>query len=148
VFDIAQHYRPGDTHDMLVRNTRLGGALAAHFASEADPSKPIHSVALMRGHGLTVHGPSIQDAVLRAVYTQQNAAIQTTALITRAAHYGLQSWSGGMSASGGEEIAYLSEKEADDAAGMTQWSAMRPWKLWLREVEAAGLYVNMAGVSL
>lgn len=27
---------------------------------------------------------------------------------------------------------------------MTEWSVQRPWKLWVREVEACGLYVNSA----
>jgi hypothetical protein len=27
---------------------------------------------------------------------------------------------------------------------MSQWSAQRPWKLWVRGVEASGLYLNSA----
>lgn len=140
VFDIAKYYKEGDMQDMLVRNTHLGGALASHFASEGgNDGKPAHAVALMRGHGFTVQGSSIQDAVLRAVYTQQNASIQTTALITRAAHFGLAGATAGTSGVG---VTYLSEKESEGATEMTRWSAMRPWRLWLREVESQGLYVN------
>ena len=35
-------------------------------------------------------------------------------------------------------------EECEDAAGMSKWSAGRPWRLWLREVEASPLYVNQA----
>lgn len=70
-------------------------------------------------------------------YTQQNASIQTTALLTRAAHLSTQS----SDASG---LAFLSQEETEGATQMTRWSAGRPWRLWLREVEAEGLYVNTA----
>jgi hypothetical protein len=125
---------------MLVRNTHLGAALASYFSTAAEATVPDHNVVLMRGHGMTVIGPTIQDCVLRAVYTQSNAAIQTTTLLTRAA------WRTEMAAHGGSQaidpIAFLSEEETEAAMEMTRWSAMRPWTLWLREVEAAGIYVN------
>ena len=122
---------------MLVRNTHLGAALAAAFSDSKDSTSksPDHAVVLMRGHGLTVIAPSIQECVLRAVYTQKNASIQTTALITRAAQYGT---------SQAPAVKYLNPAEAAASAEMTRWSAMRPWGLWIREVEAAGLYVNLA----
>jgi len=139
VFDVSKYYRPDDAQDMLVRNTHLGEALASYFSESKDGRTADHAVVLMRGHGLAVIAPSIEDCVLRSVYTQQNARIQTTALITRAAHVG---------ASGPQaqvaEMGYLNATEAAASADMTQWSAMRPWKLWVRELEAAGLYVNFA----
>lgn len=92
----------------------------------------------MRGHGLTVLGPTIQDCVLRAVYTQSNATIQTTALLTRAAHRAESAQVQGV----GEGVHYLSEEEAAGAMEMTRWSAMRPWTLWMREIEACPIYVN------
>ena len=146
-FDIAKHYQSGDKHDMLVRNTHLGGALASYFSDspESKNKTPAHVVALMRGHGFTVIGPSIKDAVLRAVYTQQNARIQTTALLTRSAHFAM---SNGMKVSGGgEQVHYLSAQEAGDATEMTRWSVMRPWRLWLREIEASSLYVNTVSTT-
>lgn len=140
VFDIGKHYEPGDKKDMLISNTRFGKVLASCFAAETgDSSQPDHAVVLMRGHGFTVQGPSIMDVVLRAVYTQQNAGIQTTALLTRAAHFGPA-----QAATEGTGIMYLSEEETEGATDMTRRSANRPWRLWLREVEAQGLYVNMA----
>ena len=94
----------------------------------------------MRGHGLTLQGKSIMDVVLRAVYTQQNATIQTTALTTRAAYFGGQQGAG----DSGSGVVYLSEEEGEAATEMTYWSAARPWRMWLREVEAQPMYVNMA----
>jgi ribulose-5-phosphate 4-epimerase/fuculose-1-phosphate aldolase len=120
---------------MLIRNTHLGAALASKFSATSDGTNSTHSVVLMRGHGLTVLGPTIQDVVLRAIYTQSNATIQTTTLLTHAAYFGPL-------AKNVEEIKFLSEEEATAALQMTKWSAKRPWGLWLREVEAAGLYVN------
>lgn len=134
VWDIADAQQPGDICDLLVRNTHLGSSLAASFAgtsSEGNP--PQHVVALMRGHGFTVLAGSIQDCVMRAVYTQKNAAIQTTALTVRAAE---------PSATG--PVKYLSEKEVVDTTWSIAKSAHRPWELWLREVEACGLYANSA----
>lgn len=135
IYDNAEFVRVEvDVPDMLIRNTHLGGALASHFTDSKNGSTPDHSVVLMRGHGLTVLGPTIQDCVLRAVYTQKNASIQTTSLLTHAAYFG----SNGSPA----KIAYLSEDEANASLEMSLWSAMRPWGLWLREVEATGMYVN------
>lgn len=136
IYDNSEYIRPGvDIPDMLVRNTHLGAALASKFATATAPD---HAVVLMRGHGMTVIGPTIQDCVLRAVYTQNNAAIQTTALLLRAAYRAELAQGQHM----GEGIRYLSEEEAEAAMEMTKWSALRPWSLWLREVEAHGLYVN------
>ncbi|KAF2098382.1 arad-like aldolase/epimerase [Rhizodiscina lignyota] len=131
VWDIGEAYQPDDIKDMLVRNVHLGSSLAATFSDGGDVPK--HAVALMRGHGLTVVADNIEECVLRAIYTQKNAAIQTTALTTRAA-YGKAT----------QEIKYLSEEESAAATNMTKWSAQRPWKLWVREVEASNLYVNAA----
>jgi hypothetical protein len=141
VFDIAKYYQPGDRKDMLVRDTRLGGELAKHFGGD---DKPSHSVALMRGHGFTVQGESIQEVVLRAVYTQQNASIQTTALLTRAAHFGTRGAVSGSGDGPDAGVQYLSLEESEGATVMTKWSVNRPWGLWLREVEAQGMYVNTA----
>jgi ribulose-5-phosphate 4-epimerase/fuculose-1-phosphate aldolase len=135
-WDIAEHYESGDVRDLLVRNTKFGAALASEFGPEKQPE---HAVVLMRGHGFTVHGPSIIDVVMRAVYTQQNANIQTTALLTRAAHFG-----SGPHATDAPDMAFLSQEETEGSTEMTIRSAYRPWGLWLREVEASPLYVNQA----
>lgn len=145
IFDIAKYYQPSDRKDMLVRNTHLGSALASYFSGTlTSPSlSPAHAVVLMRGHGFTVQGPSIADVVLRAIYTQQNAGIQTTSLLTHAAHFG-PGPAGADVGGGGASVTFLSEEEGEGATEMTRQSALRPWRLWVREVEALGLYVNMA----
>ncbi|CZR65091.1 uncharacterized protein PAC_14991 [Phialocephala subalpina] len=139
IFDISEYYKSDDTKDMLVRSTYLGEALASCFAnsgySDTDNlSVPLHNVVLMRSHGLTVVASSIEECVFRAIYTQKNAMIQTAALNISAAYLG--------SSDGGYSIRYLDQEEAAASTSMTQWSVMRPWKLWLREVEESGLYVN------
>jgi len=134
VYEIADAYQPHDIQDMLVRNTHLGAALATCFSGgEKGAHLPKHAVTLMRGHGFTVVAENIEECVLRAVYTQKNAMIQTTALTTCISYGGAA-----------QNIRYLSENESAAATNMTKWSAQRPWKLWLREVEACGLYVNSA----
>jgi ribulose-5-phosphate 4-epimerase/fuculose-1-phosphate aldolase len=62
----------GGATDMLVRNGALAKSLAAALGD-----KP---VALMRGHGNVVVGPNVKRATIRAVYTEVNARLQTTAL--------------------------------------------------------------------
>ncbi|KXL41538.1 hypothetical protein M433DRAFT_146338 [Acidomyces richmondensis BFW] len=93
----------------------------------------------MRGHGFTVQGVDIVDVVHRAVYTQQNATIQTTALLTRAAHFGPIHYT----TEEDTAVRYLSGEESQGATQMTKWWALRSWRLWSREVEAQELYVNV-----
>jgi ribulose-5-phosphate 4-epimerase/fuculose-1-phosphate aldolase len=129
---------------MLIRDTRFGAALASYFSSapEDNGTSVEHNVVLMRGHGFTVVAEGIVECVVRAVYTQQNASIQTTALLTRAAY--------GLITSGAEkklpEIRYLNAAETKASEMITQsaGTALRPWGLWLREVEKEELYVNEA----
>jgi ribulose-5-phosphate 4-epimerase/fuculose-1-phosphate aldolase len=54
--------------DMLVRDTYLGASLARTLGR--------HPAALMRGHGAVVVGESLQVAVGRSVYLEQNARMQ------------------------------------------------------------------------
>jgi ribulose-5-phosphate 4-epimerase/fuculose-1-phosphate aldolase len=69
VFEIRD---AGGATDLLVRNGALAKALAATLGN-----KP---VALMRGHGDVVVGPNVKRATIRAVYTEVNARLQTTAI--------------------------------------------------------------------
>jgi hypothetical protein len=133
----AAYYTPA--YAMITSNTCLSAALGSHFSTIATATSPDHTVVLMRVNGMTVLGPTIQDCVLRVIYTQTNAAIQTTTLLTQAA-WRAESAQVGQEAI--EGINYLSEEEVEAAMEMTKWSAMRPWTLWLREVEAAGMHVN------
>ncbi|KAH7416617.1 class II aldolase and Adducin N-terminal domain-containing protein [Cadophora sp. MPI-SDFR-AT-0126] len=123
-----------DTKDLLVRNTRLGAALADCFSDSSSESRSAgYVVVMMRGHGMIVVAANIEECVLRSVYTQQNAAIQTTVLITRAAYSSSKLLA---------DVRFLNDAEAADAAVMTHWSSSRLWKLWVKEVEQAGLYCN------
>lgn len=133
VYDVADHAKPDDTLDLLVRNENLAYELAKHFDNG-------NVVALMRGHGFTVVAENLELVVLRAIYTERNAKMLTDALTlsaaTRPAGVSPEAATWG--------IRYLNEREAAEAANMTRWSAHRPWKLWVREVEVSGLYVNYA----
>jgi HCOMODA/2-hydroxy-3-carboxy-muconic semialdehyde decarboxylase len=62
----------GDGSDLLVRDDALGRALARSLGQAP--------AVLMRGHGVTVVGRTLREAVFRAVYTEFNARIQAEAL--------------------------------------------------------------------
>ena len=94
----------GGPATMLVGNNALAKALADTLAD-----KP---VALMRGHGNVVVGPSVPLAVYRAIYTEVNARLQTIAL-------GL-----------GGPVTYLSKEEGESMESAIQQQVRRPWELW------------------
>ncbi|KAL2204834.1 arad-like aldolase/epimerase [Sarocladium strictum] len=129
VFDIGEHYREEDVPDMLVRDEHTGAALARCFDDG-------QTVALMRGHGFTTVAESLELAVLRAVYTQKNAVIQTSALLINSA------WRD--SSQSQPQVTYLSQRESEAADATTRSAATRAWGLWVREVEACQLYSNEA----
>lgn len=70
VFEIRDF--AGDASDLLIRNQQLGQALANVLAEEP--------LVLMRGHGMTVVGATVRQAVFRAVYADSNARIQMDAM--------------------------------------------------------------------
>lgn len=74
-------------------------------------------VALMRGHGDVVVGPSLQVAVYRAIYTEVNARMQAQAL------------------SMGGPVTYLTPEEGALADQAQVGNVMRPWELWKRQVQ-------------
>lgn len=96
----------GDT-DMLIRNEQLGVALARALGP--------HAIVLMRGHGSTVVGTSVQQVVYRAIYAETNARLQ-----------------GQAEALG--EVLYLNEEEAAAAAATGDTQMGRAWDLWVRSV--------------
>jgi ribulose-5-phosphate 4-epimerase/fuculose-1-phosphate aldolase len=96
----------GDT-DLLIANGALGTALAASLGA--------HSVVLMRGHGATVVGSSVEQVVYRAIYTEVNARLQLQA--TRLG-----------------DITYLNAQEASKAALFNDAQFSRAWELWAREI--------------
>ena len=104
LFDIAD--QAGHT-DMLIRNADLGRNLAACLGP--------HNCVLMRGHGSTTTAPSIELAVYRAIYAEENAKLQ-------------------IQASGLGPVQFLSEEEAALAAAATEGQVQRPWELWALQV--------------
>jgi Class II Aldolase and Adducin N-terminal domain len=80
--------------NMLITDNRLGAALADALGQ--------NPVALMRGHGNVVVGPSVPIAVFRAIYTEVNARLQTTAIML------------------GGPVNYLSAEEGADARWIDQ----------------------------
>ena len=100
----------GGMTDMLVRNPALGQALARTLGDRP--------VALMRGHGAVVVGPSIQLAVFRSVYTEMNARLQAQAMAL------------------GGQVTYLEPDEARQAEASVTGTIGRPWELWKRKAMA------------
>ncbi|KAI9736328.1 MAG: hypothetical protein M1834_001214 [Cirrosporium novae-zelandiae] len=141
VFDIADYYLPGNLHNMLINSIRLGRILASYFDSKngtdpgTDPS-PDYTVVLQRGHGFTTLGTSLEEAVYRAIYTQRDAEVQSTALTIHAAAYG----SGENFMDNG--IKYLSAQEAADSMLMDDNSMILEiaWEVWQKEVQSSSFY--------
>ena len=92
--------------NMLITSNELGTALAKTLADK--------SVCLMRGHGNVVVGPTLPIAVFRAVYTEVNARLQTTAITL---------------ADGGP-INYLAPEEGDIITNKSKGDVERTWNLW------------------
>src|SRR6202035_1989826 len=61
----------GSASALLIRDSRLGAALAQSLGQSA--------AILMRGHGSTVVGSTLRQAVFRAVYTEVGARLQAEA---------------------------------------------------------------------
>jgi len=96
--------------DLLVRDPALGRALAAALGAR--------STVLMRGHGSTVVGTSLEQVVYRAVYAEMNARLQLQALALG-------------------EVTYLNDEEAALAAATNDTQLARVWELWKRRVTLA-----------
>jgi HCOMODA/2-hydroxy-3-carboxy-muconic semialdehyde decarboxylase len=93
--------------DMLVSNGALGVALATALGQR--------STVLMRGHGSTVVGGSLEQAVYRAIYAEVNAKLQLQAMTLG-------------------EVTYLNAAEAAKAAAINDTQLPRVWDLWQRAV--------------
>lgn len=120
---------------------------------KADEGKPENLVVLMRGHGFTTCAESLEMAVFQAIYTKEAASVHTLglSLLTSKDLEGTVEGKIGEDGkiSGGKirskdlaNIKFLSDREANDAHQMALDSMMRPWALWVREVEVDPLYQN------
>lgn len=96
----------GDATDLLIRNSRLGAALATCLGEQ--------TLVLMRGHGSTTVGRTLAQAVFHAVYAEVNARVQYNALQLGSA-------------------VYLSALESKVATSSDE-AVHRAWDLWVSQV--------------
>jgi ribulose-5-phosphate 4-epimerase/fuculose-1-phosphate aldolase len=101
VFEIRDF--AGDGSDLLIRDRDLGAALAGTLADAP--------AVLMRGHGVTVVGSTLRQAVFRAVYTEVGARLQA-----EASRLG--------------PVTFLTSAEAAAAARTNDAQIDRAWDLW------------------
>lgn len=106
-FEIRDHAGLGS--DLLIRDIELGSRLAESLGKSA--------AVLMRGHGVTVTGNTLQQAVFRSVYTQNNAQIQAAAMALG-------------------EVTFLTDAEALAADDANVGQISRAWDFWLSQVTA------------
>ena len=99
----------GEATDLLISTNALGAALAEKFDA-AD-------IVLMRGHGSTVVGASIMQAVYRAVYAEVNARYQLEAMRLG-------------------DVTYLTEAEGRACVETVEAQMQRPWDLWAEQARA------------
>ncbi|HYX46792.1 MAG TPA: class II aldolase/adducin family protein [Sphingomicrobium sp.] len=93
-----------EDNDVLVRDRPLGKALAGALGS--------CNCVLMRGHGMTVIGDSIPEAVFRAIYTEMNARLQLQATQLEG------------------PIEFLSDEEGRRSTVSNRGTIERPWEVW------------------
>ena len=99
----------GPATDMLIRDRRLGAALAKSLGGA--------TFALMRGHGSVAVGTSIKQVVYRAIYAEVNARLQS-----EAARLG--------------SVTFLNDQEAARAMASIDGVLDRPWDLWKARVRS------------
>lgn len=108
VFEIRE--AAGADSNLLITNQVLGEALARSLGNK--------SVVLMRGHGSTVVGGSVPQAVYCAVYTKTNAQVQAAAMALG-------------------PVIYLSAAEAAAGDKTASAAVARTWDFWKSELRAS-----------
>lgn len=93
-----------EENDLLVRDRPLGAALAGALGK--------CNCVLMRGHGMTVIGASVEEAVFRAIYTEMNARLQMQAMRLEG------------------PVEFLSDEEGRRSTTSNASTIERPWELW------------------
>ncbi|MBL0421947.1 class II aldolase/adducin family protein [Ramlibacter sp. AW1] len=101
IFEIRKY--AGDTNSLLITDNELGRGLAEVLGQR--------SLVLMRGHGSTVVADDLKRAVYRAVYTEVNAKIQSSAMALG-------------------EVEFLSEGEIAETVRVIETQVMRAWNFW------------------
>jgi len=107
VFEIRDF--AGENSNLLIDSNRLGVALAQSLGE--------NPAVLMRGHGSTVVGNSVRQAVFRAVYTEVGARLQAEAMRLG-------------------PVTYLTEGEAAATTKTNNTQIDRAWFLWLKAAES------------
>src|SRR5580658_4310100 len=95
----------GDGTDLMILTPNLGKDLAKKLGKDA-------AVILMRGHGDSVVGPSLPNAVFRAYYTEINARQQLQAITI------------------GGPINFMTRAESLTSNDAMLRASARPWALW------------------
>jgi HCOMODA/2-hydroxy-3-carboxy-muconic semialdehyde decarboxylase len=103
LFEIRKHAGRGT--DLMILTPDLGKDLAKKLGKEA-------AVVLMRGHGDSVVGPSLPNAVFRAYYTEINARQQLQAIAI------------------GGPINFMTKEESITSNDAMLRASARPWALW------------------
>ena len=101
VFEIRDYL--GENSNMLVGDKKLGEAVAKTLGS--------HTVVLMRGHGFTVVGGSLKEAVYNAINTLISARVQLNAIRLG-------------------NLTYLTEGEAAATSKIHKTVLDRNWEVW------------------
>jgi ribulose-5-phosphate 4-epimerase/fuculose-1-phosphate aldolase len=104
VFEIRKER---EANDLLIRDRPLGKALAGSLGA--------CTCVLMRGHGMTVVGDSVPEAVFRAIYTEMNARLQLQAMRLEG------------------PIEFLSDEEGRRSTAANRGTLERPWELWKKQ---------------
>ncbi len=105
VFDIRTKH---DVTNMLVTTREIGQSLASSLGTRA--------MVLMRGHGATVVGTSLKEAVFRSVYATQNAELLPIAMQLG-------------------RPTFLDPEEARLADELHHAVLGRPWEYWMKKHE-------------
>ena len=103
IFEIRDFAGPGS--DLLITSNMLGAALADSLGEGP--------AVLMRGHGSTVVGSTLRQAVFRAVYTEIGARLQMEAMRLG-------------------PVTYLTEEETIGTTKTISTQYDRSWFLWLK----------------
>jgi HCOMODA/2-hydroxy-3-carboxy-muconic semialdehyde decarboxylase len=103
IFEIRDFAGPGS--DLLITSRKLGAALADTLSDGP--------AVLMRGHGSTVVGSTLRQAVFRAVYTEIGARLQMDAMRLG-------------------PVTYLTEEETVGTTRTISTQYDRSWFLWLK----------------
>ncbi|THX71676.1 arad-like aldolase/epimerase [Aureobasidium pullulans] len=138
VFDIAEYYRPNETHDFLVNLPHLGAASADTFSTPENNatkknSVPDYPVVLQRAHGLSAAAVSIEQAVFTAWSAQDAVDIATETLNVLSAYQGSAA-----------RLTKFTEQELEGSMVLGRIGYIQDWPWFVDQVRRRGNYRNDA----